>query len=89
MELFADGNRGVYVPQHFAESVNRGNVEGVTESDYAILADGPDHDLYWETWDRVLNNCRITTPDGVWTLHQDGDLWVVHESHVWEEESHK
>jgi hypothetical protein len=80
MELYADGNRGIFIPQHFARSIKREFVTGVSDEDWAILDAGPDHDLYWSTWDDVLSDAVITDPAGVkWTLWQDGDLWLVKE----------
>jgi predicted amino acid dehydrogenase len=77
-ELFADGNRGIYIPQHFAESVLREHVQGVSAEDYAILEAGPDHEWYWETWESVCDNAVITTPQGKrYYFYQDGDLWCV------------
>lgn len=77
--LFADSARGVYIPQHFAESVQRQHVTGVSDEDYSILLSGQDHEHYWETWEGVLNNARLTIPETgkAATLHHDGDLWVV------------
>jgi hypothetical protein len=78
-ELYADSNRGVYIPQHFAESINRACVTGVSEEDYNILLAGPEHEFYWETWGRVTDNAVITNPNTgkECYLYQDGDLWVV------------
>lgn len=80
--LFADSARGVYIPQHFAESVNRANVTGVSDEDFAILASDPhETEWLWETWDSVLNNARLHDPStGItYCLYQDGDLWLVPE----------
>ena len=77
-ELFADSARGVYIPQHFAEAVSRDHVEGVSDADYAALEAGPDADLYWDTWDAVLDNAVLTYADGrKGRLYQDGDLWII------------
>jgi len=77
-ELFADSHRGIYIPQHFAQTVKREIVSGVSEEDYQILEMGPEHDLYWDTWINVTDNAQITIEDGtVWYLYQDGDLWIV------------
>lgn len=77
--LYADSNRGVYIPQHFAESVKRECIEGVDSDDWAILEFGPDHEWYWETWELVLNNAVLHNPDNkiAYQLHHDGDLWLV------------
>tara|TARA_R110000851_G_scaffold194288_1_gene345096 strand:+ start:162 stop:944 length:783 start_codon:yes stop_codon:yes gene_type:complete len=72
--LFATDSRGIYIPQHFAESHMPQKWEGYNDEDITILLAGPDHEQYWEAWDSVLNDAE-TINGG--TLHQDGDLWVV------------
>lgn len=78
-ELYALDRHGIYIPQYFAESVRRECVTGVSAEDWTILEEGPDHEWYWDTWDSVLSNARITSPEtGVtYSLWQDGDLWLV------------
>lgn len=71
--LFADSARGIYIPQHFAETAERSKFTGIDAEQWSILED-PDHEHYWLVWDEVLNNAE-TTCGGV--LHQDGDLWIV------------
>lgn len=81
--LYASDSRGVYIPQHFAESVYRDKCVGVSDEDYAILEAGPDHEWYWDTWDTVINNAELTGDDGVkYYLWQDGDLWLVPKDEV-------
>ena len=75
--LFADSNRGQYIPQYFAEAIKREGVSGVSAEEFDILTAGPDHPDYWETWDRVLNNARVSDAIRSYELHQDGDLWLV------------
>jgi hypothetical protein len=76
--LFADSSRGQYIPQFFAESVRREFVTGINADDWADLEIGPACEWYWDTWDRVLNNAIVTDENGnKFTLHQDGDLWLV------------
>jgi len=77
--LYADSNRGVYIPQHFAESVVRDAVRGVSERDWRTLEAGPDEEWYWETWNRVEQNAILTEPGtGIeFYLYQDGDLWLI------------
>lgn len=75
---YADSARGVYIPQHFAESVNRDFLSGVNVDDLATLESGPDAEWYWESWESVLDNARLTDSAGqIWTLYQDGDLWLI------------
>ena len=86
--LFSDSARGIYIPQHFAQSINREYVTGGVEpEDWTSLEAGPDSENYWESWDQVLTNCVITDADGiVWTLHQDGDLWLIPQGMEWSED---
>lgn len=79
-----DSNRGIYVPQEFAERYRYGNV---TEEQLDILRHGPETDGYWDTWDEVLQNAECTSPDGnVYRLWQDGDLWAYCEELMTDEE---
>lgn len=73
-ELFFDGNRGVYIPQHFAESIDPKDWTGIDPEDLDVLRKGPDHEFYWDSWTSVLDNAE--TKDGR-VLWQDGDLWLV------------
>ena len=73
-ELFADSARGIYIPQHFAESADRDKFTGIDEEQWAILEVGPDHEHYWDVWDEVLDNAETTCGA---VLYQDGDLWLI------------
>ena len=76
--LYASDNRGVYIPQFFAESVNRDCVSGVSDDMWSVLEAGPDHEAYWDVWGTVTGDAVITAPDGkVGFLWQDGDLWII------------
>lgn len=74
--LYADSNRGQYIPQFFAESIKREFVTGLSDSDYQDISD-PDCEWYWDNWDRVLNNAVITIEGHTYTMYHDGDLWLV------------
>ena len=75
---YADSAHGVYIPQHFAESIKRECVRGVTREQWDILEQGPDHESYWCAWDEVLDFAIVTDFCGVeYCLYQDGDLWFV------------
>jgi hypothetical protein len=87
IKLFLDDNRGIYIPRDFAQCVVRESVTGISAEDYAILED-PDHELYWDVWDDVLNGAELTdTADGSkWRLHQDGALFLVNVLAEYDEE---
>ena len=72
--LFLDSNRGVYIPQHFAEAIDVKDWTGIKAEDLDVLRAGPDAEFYWEAWQDVLDHAE--TLDGR-VLHQDGDLWLV------------
>lgn len=82
--LILSDSRGVYVPRDFVTDDNN-DVEkshcaawGITPDDAEILAAGPDHEFYWETWDAVLDNAEFTDDNGNrYYLYHDGDLWGV------------
>ena len=83
--LYADGSRGIYIPQMFTQSVKRECVAGVSAEDWAALEAGPEHDLYWDTWDWILDRAELTDPTSgqVFTLYQDGDLWCIPKGAEW------
>ena len=75
MELIADNSRGVYIPQHVAESgiLAKG---GIDAEDVEILLSGPDTEWYWEVWDSVLNN--FETPEGqILYIGECGDVFLA------------
>lgn len=89
-ELFLSDSRGVYIPRDFAESIVRSCLSGVDMADLDYLARGPhdieatddepahDAEAYWDVWATVCDNAIVTDTDGtVYTLYQDGDLWLV------------
>ena len=78
--LFSDSARGIYIPQHFAESVKRECVSGISPVQFAILRHGPEDEFYWDVWNEVVeSNAIVTDPESgiAYTLFQDGDLWLV------------
>jgi DNA repair exonuclease SbcCD ATPase subunit len=75
--LFED-NRGIYIPQNFAEEIIHELFTGYTKEDIAELLKGPYYEFYWEVWDKVLQNAEHKDKDGnKWALEQDGDVWLV------------
>ena len=86
--LWLSDARGIYIPRDFSNSfVDRDkHVQNVSEENWQILED-PDHEWYWEAWDKVLQNAVVTDDEGTrFTLHQDGDLWLIPEGMEWNEE---
>jgi len=81
--LYADSARGVYIPRHFAESIKRENVTGVTQEQWDILMRDPNGDdcpeWYWDTWCEVEHSAVVTDPSNgiAYRLYQDGDLWLI------------
>ena len=73
-ELFFDANRGVYIPQDFADAIDPDDWTGIDAEDLDVLRSGPDHESYWDAWTSVLNYAE--TKDGR-VLHHDGDLWLI------------
>ena len=72
--LLLDSSRGVYIPQHFAESIDVEGWTGIKAEDLDVLRAGPDAEFYWDAWQSLLDYAE--TKDGR-VLHQDGDLWLV------------
>ena len=76
--LYADSARGIYIPQHFAESIKRDCVTGISPVQFAILRHGPEDEFYWDVWCEVEQSAIVTGSNGQeFCLYQDGDLWLV------------
>lgn len=78
MEVLIDDCWGIYIPQRFAEIMNRAYIKNVSDRDWLDLLEGPENDNYWDTWDRVLNNAVLKSRFGNedYNLWQDGDLYI-------------
>ena len=79
IECIVDGAHGVYVPMVFAQTVNRALLSGVAVEtlDYLAKEGSVEDDGFWDAWDSVLNNARITHNGKIYHLHQDGDLFAI------------
>lgn len=84
--LYLDDHRGIYIPRDFVESTKPDCIAGCDPDDLAMLRD-PSHELYWEAWDSVCNDARVTDPSTgvVYTLYQDGALWLVPDGMEWDD----
>lgn len=89
IECILDSSRSIYLPQQFAtlyRTTTKGTWSGVSEEDILALEHGPDDEFYYEAWDSVLANAIFTDDEGDWHLHQDSDLFLVHEDYELEDE---
>jgi hypothetical protein len=88
--LWLNDARGIYIPRDFATSFKERDkyVTSVNDEDWAVLEAGPDHVDYWDTWQEVEMFAHIINDDGVvFTVHHDGDVWLIPEGMIWDEES--
>jgi hypothetical protein len=85
--LYASDRRGIYIPQHFAESYNTDIWLPINSESIEALKLGPhDCEEYWDIWGEVMDNAETVCGGSLW---QDGDLWNDHCSDQLEyEESH-
>lgn len=89
IEIFLSGDRGIYLPRAFAEQVKRECLSNVSDEDLETLLKGPDDEgCYWEAWDRVVGNGKLTAPSTGVVYHFDrnehtDDLLVVPSGMVW------
>jgi hypothetical protein len=73
--LYASDSRGIYIPQHFAESYNTDQWLPINSESIESLKLGPhDCEEYWDIWCEVMDNAETVCGGSLW---QDGDLWVV------------
>lgn len=77
--LLIDGNRGVYIPQLFAQSYSHYVTNKQDLSEYLNdLKNGPDDPFYWDAWETIMRDAILVDDKGrERTLYQDGDLWAI------------
>jgi len=83
--LFASDCRGIYIPQHFVETLDRSAVtlDGMAPESIAecldIVRQGPYADGYWEAWDDILLHLIVTANETGTSYHlwQSGVLWLI------------
>lgn len=76
VELLVGSGYGTFIPQHFAEFF-ADVAMGVDGKYFEVLLEGPNHHLYWDSWQKVLDEAHFKDRDGnKWELYQDGDLWA-------------
>jgi hypothetical protein len=86
--LFCDASSGQYIPQRFAQEIDRDAVDlyGFNPSSIdeclEICAQGPDNEYYWDAWADLLDSLvvRIKSSQQTFCLYQDGDLWLIDET---------
>ena len=75
VELLLSDARGIYIPRDFASDCT--GWDNISDQDRKILENGPEHELYWDTWYEVLDTAFYEDKNGnTWHLFQDGDLFV-------------
>ena len=79
VKLFIDDVHGIYVPQVFAKTVNRALMSGVSAEvlDYIACEESVNDVDFWDVWDDVLNNARVTVEGKIYHLYQCGDLYLI------------
>ena len=76
--VYCDECLGIYIPKNFAESVVRNKLMGVDPDDLEVLSEGPENEMYWDSWHTVLHEAFFLDENGdVYELYQDGSLFVI------------
>ena len=77
INLLLSDNRGIYIPRDFVTEFDINRFQGIDDDDIDTCKN-PEDEWYWEAWDSILNNASYTDDEGnEYTLHQDGDLWLI------------
>lgn len=83
--LWLSDARGQYIPLDFASCFadRSSSVSGVSDKDWATLEAGPDHEYYWDTWNKVCDSATIRDGDTDYFIYQDGHCWLIPHGMVW------
>jgi hypothetical protein len=77
IELLLNDARGIYIPRDFTKLCDMRKWH-VKPRHARQLRRGPDHYLYWESWEHVLDHAFFIKEDeSIWRLYQDGDLFAI------------
>ena len=79
-ELVANSSMGRYIPMFVCSHKLREegwDWSGVNPQDLATIKEGPDGEFYWEAWDDIMNDLKITINGEPYQLVQNEDLWAV------------
>lgn len=85
---FLDSARGQYIPRDFAQIVNREVLQGVSLEllDNLAKENSNENEFYWDDWCTVCDNAKIVHDGVEYTLHHDGDLWLINYGMMSEQE---
>lgn len=86
IEIFCDSASGIYIPQRFAREHNREVWRNIDPEDLEILEAGPEHESYWDAWEQILINAEATIDGATYELWQDGDLFIICNERLTDEE---
>jgi len=82
---------GIYIPQRFARAWHDRTVSvaNVSDEDWAALEAGPDHSEYWDAWQEVCDDAKVTDINGVefFLDQQDGGLFLIPLGMTWDDEA--
>lgn len=76
ISLLLDSARGVFIPRDFVTCFDLSKFQGIKQS-YIEACKNPDCSGYWEAWEGILDNASYVEDGRIFTLHQDGDLWLL------------
>ena len=90
-ELIIADSWGIYIPQRFCEGFSSyiTNMDEIKE-DVEICLKGPDEEDYWEAWDNIVDNAKLTNDRGenltIGYLPESSDLWAIPEDYEFPED---
>ena len=79
-QLLLGDSHGIYIPKRWADEIEdeeEAESYSVSWQDVLICQAGPDHELYWEAWNSILQSALWNENGEDWRLLQNGDLWAV------------
>lgn len=78
--LMVDSRHGQYCPKIFIEEIFIDKWSGISKEDVEVLLNPENEDYqdyYWDTWDRVLNNAYLIHNGIKYSIHHNGDIYLI------------
>lgn len=75
--LYLIDAHGQYIPEIFAQTIDRAKTQNITEEQFSALEAGPNSEHYWDVWDEIERNGVILHENQEYTIYLDGDLFFI------------
>lgn len=84
VEILIDSSSGQYIPLRFINEMKLDLITGVDQETIDDIKKGPDHEFYYDSFDRLLCNAISSYSNKTWRFNynEDGDLCAYSQNYI-------